>query len=199
MLRNADTAMYVAKARGKGRCEVFTDAMHEAVTSELALRNDLEAALSGRQFVVHYQPLLELSTEAVIGFEAVVRWQHPQRGLIAPADFLSLAHRAGKLHEIERTVLADACREAASWTAGPDERGVTVGVNLSPTHLQRPDLAPYVHETLARAGLNPDRLIIEVTESLDADDWTRVATTLAQLRRSGVRVALETSGPAIPR
>ncbi|MGE5765298.1 MAG: putative bifunctional diguanylate cyclase/phosphodiesterase [Mycobacterium leprae] len=194
LLRNADTAMYVAKARGKGRCEVFTQIMHEAVSNEFTLRDDLQEAVDARQFVLHYQPLLNLRTGAVLGFEALARWQHPRRGLVPPAEFIPLAERVGCLHEIERQVLSAACHAATTWPVGPHGRGLTVGVNVSPSHLQRPDLVASVQEALGDSGLDPRRLFVEVTENVDAEDWRRVATSLTQLRELGVRVALDDFG-----
>ncbi|MDA8297130.1 MAG: bifunctional diguanylate cyclase/phosphodiesterase [Actinomycetota bacterium] len=191
VLRNADTAMYVAKARGKGRAELYNAAMHEAVTSELALRDDLHVAVRDRQFVLYYQPLVDLSSNHVHGFEALIRWQHEARGLIPPDDFVPLAERLGVLHGIERQALVDACATAASWRSpGP----ASVSVNISPSHVQQPSLVEEVHQALATSGLDASRLIIEVTESVTADDWRQVATTLAGLRALGVRIALDDFG-----
>jgi diguanylate cyclase (GGDEF)-like protein len=194
LLRNADTAMYVAKAKGKGRCELFTPAMHEAVSSEYALRDDLQHAVEQGQFVLHYQPLVDLDTRAIVGFEALVRWQHPHRGLLPPADFLALAERSGHLHAIERRVLLDACHTMKQWHGRRSGESLTIGVNLSATHLQRRDAITSVRAALDASGLPPQNLFIEITEHTDADDWSRVAATLTQLRALGVRIALDDFG-----
>jgi diguanylate cyclase (GGDEF)-like protein len=190
LLRNADVAMYEAKARGKGRVELFEASMHAAVLTRLELRADLEHAISRNELRLRYQPIFALDSGELDGFEALIRWRHPTRGEIAPLGFIPLAEETGLIVSIGRWVLEQACTQAAAWNATANRR-VTISVNLSARQLREPDLVGWVRDALEHAGLAPDLLTLELTESgIMLDDEHR----LTQLRDLGVHLALDDFG-----
>ncbi len=195
LLRDADVAMYVAKARGKNRYELVTPDMLDAVNGGGATRQRLVRALAQDEFVIHYQPIVDLRNGAVRGFEALLRWQHPERGLLSPANFISAAEQTGVIVPIETEVLRRACREAASWpVALRDAPGMTVSVNISGLHLREPQVVTAVADALRGSGLPGTRLIVEVTESIAAYGDPDVLVHLEAIRALGVRVALDDFG-----
>jgi diguanylate cyclase (GGDEF)-like protein/PAS domain S-box-containing protein len=190
LLRNADVAMYEAKARGKGRVELFEARMHAAVLTRLELKADLEHAIERNELRVRYQPIYELASGELDGFEALIRWRHPTRGEIGPLDFIPLAEETGLIVPIGRWVLAQACTQARAWNEAADRR-VTVSVNLSSRQLREPAIVDWVQEALDAAGLEPELLTLELTESgLMQDDEGR----LRALRDLGVHLALDDFG-----
>jgi diguanylate cyclase (GGDEF)-like protein/PAS domain S-box-containing protein len=190
MLRNADVAMYTAKNRGKGRLELFEASMHTAVLTRLELKGDLEKALEQHEFRLRYQPVFDLHTGRLAGFEALLRWRHPVRGEIFPADFIGLAEETGLIVPIGQWVLTEACRQAKAWTDAGHGR-LEMSVNLSPRQVREADLVSWVADSLAETGLQPELLILELTESsLMQDDEGR----LRDLRNLGVRLALDDFG-----
>ncbi|MEA2550251.1 MAG: hypothetical protein QOE25_20, partial [Actinomycetota bacterium] len=167
LLRNAEAAMYIAKESGKGRHQIFESAMHESVFKRLELRAALQNALDNGEFVVHYQPVIELSTGAIVGAEALVRWDHPERGLVPPMDFIPLAEESGLIVPIGAWVLAEACRSAADLQARfPSDPPFHMAVNLSARQLTRSEIVTEVGYVLAEAGLDPGSLVLEITESM---------------------------------
>ncbi len=193
LLRNADVSMYTAKGRGKNRVEVFEAGMHEAALARLALKGDLERALDRREFVLHYQPILDLATSRLVGFEALVRWQHPDRGLVAPMTFIPVAEETGLIVALGAWVLREACRTAAAWPA-PDGRPLGISINVSGRQLQEPGFEQAVRDALAESGLAPDRLTLELTESVVMQDAESAIDVLAQLKATGVRLAIDDFG-----
>jgi diguanylate cyclase (GGDEF)-like protein/PAS domain S-box-containing protein len=194
VLRNADLAMYMAKGAGKGRCAVYRPEMHTATLGRLELLADLRTAIDSDQLRLHYQPTVQLSSGAVTGVEALVRWQHPERGLISPGDFIPLAEESGLVVPLGRWVLRQACRVAAAWPQHPQRAPVTVAVNISTRHLSDRSIVQDVQDALAASGLAPGRLVVEITETGLVDDDDVVLEVLHALKRVGVRLAVDDFG-----
>ena len=194
-LRDADIAMYRAKAAGGGTYEFFEPSMRQAVTERLGLEADLQRGIRRNEFVLHYQPILNLHSNTVIAVEALVRWQHPERGLLAPAAFIPIAEETGSIVEIGRWVLREACRQLAEWQARfPRERPLTMGVNLSARQLQQPRLAQEVARAIEQAGIDPASLVLELTETIITRDIEATMEILRDLKQQGVRLALDDFG-----
>jgi diguanylate cyclase (GGDEF)-like protein/PAS domain S-box-containing protein len=195
LLRNADVAMYTSKAAGKGRVEVFRPNMHEAVLHRLELGADLRAAVERGEFGVLYQPIVDLRSKQITGVEALLRWNHPQRGLVGPMEFIVLAEETGLVLELGRWVLEESCRQAAEWFRRfPGRAPETVSVNLSPRQLQEPDLVEVVAAALAKSGLEPHHLVLEITETVMMRDVEATVGTLHALKELGVRIAIDDFG-----
>jgi diguanylate cyclase (GGDEF)-like protein len=195
LLTHADVAMYSAKAGGKRQYAVYEPQMHARIRGKHELAAALEHAVARDEIRVHYQPIVSLAGARTVGFEALVRWDHPTRGLLLPGSFLSLAEERGLMAEIGRTVLRESCRTAAEWQrkyVGCDS--LAVAVNLSPTELLLPELADEVQQALAESGLSPNSLILEITESGAMADPAAALAALHGLRRLGVRLALDDFG-----
>lgn len=192
VMRNADLAMYQAKRAGKGRCAVFEEGMLSAAIDRLALREDLHRALATGELVNEYQPIFDLATGVVVGAEALVRWQHPTRGMLQPGAFVALAEeRSDLIVPLGRGVLERACRAAATW---PTDRALTISVNLSARQVHEPGLVSTVAEVLAATGLPASMLTLEITESVLVEDPRRAAATLGALKDLGVSLALDDFG-----
>jgi diguanylate cyclase (GGDEF)-like protein/PAS domain S-box-containing protein len=195
LLRNADIAMYTAKSRGKGRCVVYEPAMQAATLERLALTADLRRALARDELAVVYQPITSLETGRVCGVEALVRWRHPQRGLLGPGVFIPIAEETGLVVPIGRWVLEQACRQARRWqTDYPDAAPQSVSVNLSVRQLQQPALVDDVARVLCETGLEPRMLTLELTETLFMQDTDVVVDRLHALKALGVRLAVDDFG-----
>ena len=196
MLRNADLAMYGAKAAGKGCARVYAPAMHREVLERLDLEQALRGAVGRAELLLHYQPIVELRTGRIVALEALVRWQHPTRGLLGPDVFIPLAERSDVIGDIGEFVLREACREAVAWQAiaGRHRVGPAVSVNLSPVQLLDDTLPDRMIELLDAVGLSPDQLILEITEGAIMRDPGTVAHALERLRGLGVRLAVDDFG-----
>jgi diguanylate cyclase (GGDEF)-like protein/PAS domain S-box-containing protein len=192
LLRNADAAMYTAKSRGKHAIEVYEPGMHESALRRLALKGDLERAVERGELSLAYQPILDLERLAVVGAEALLRWQHPTRGLIPPSDFVPLAEETGAIVPIGRWVLEEAAREAATWPTAAG--GLSLSINVSPRQLAEPDLAETVRNVLDRAGLEPAQVMLELTEGTLIGNTAPVAIALGALEASGVQLAIDDFG-----
>jgi len=196
LLRNADLAMYMAKEQGKDRFEEFRDHMHTAIVERLELEADLRRTMTGTQeLVVHYQPVVDLDTLAIVGFEALVRWEHPLRGLLPPGSFVPFAEEVGLIDVVDRFVLAEACAQLHYW----DERDllapdVMLSVNLSARELADPGTGAAVADMLAASKFDPTRLVLEVTESAMMKDTDVVVQNLHALRALGLRIAVDDFG-----
>jgi EAL domain-containing protein (putative c-di-GMP-specific phosphodiesterase class I) len=193
LLRNADISMYSAKAQGKDRLVVYESEVHDAAIGRLQLRTDLQLALDRDEFALVYQPLVELDTSEVVGVEALLRWRHPRRGLIGPAEFVPIAEEAGLIASIGRWVLDQACLQAQVWQ-GAREAGFDLSVNLSGRQIEDPEVVDDVRGALERSGLDPQRLTLEITESVLLHDVEATITTLGRLRELGVRLAIDDFG-----
>jgi EAL domain-containing protein (putative c-di-GMP-specific phosphodiesterase class I) len=194
LLRAADVGLSIAKATGKGRYETFQPHHHAAQLDRERLQADLDHALDAEQLVMHYQPLVDLGTGRTDGYEALLRWQHPHRGLVAPADFIPLAEACGLIVPIGRWVLREATQQAATWQHPGDPAGVHVSVNVSVRQFRHPDLLHDVVDALHRSGLPAHLLTLEITESLFASDIPDVTHKLERLKDLGVRLALDDFG-----
>ena len=191
-LRNADVAMYLAKDRGKSSIAVYESALHEEALQKLELRSDLRRALRADEFVLHYQPAVDLRTREIVGFEALVRWQHPTRGLLAPGAFIDAAEESGLIVPLGSWVLAEACRAAAAMQDGLCRP--TMSVNVSARQLTGGAFVEEVVQLLDRSGLGADRLCLEITESALLSDLDGIVPHLAALRSLGVRIAIDDFG-----
>jgi diguanylate cyclase (GGDEF)-like protein/PAS domain S-box-containing protein len=194
LLRAADTAMYVAKDAGKGHYRTFEPSMHRASTERLRLGADLRGAVERGELVVHYQPIVDLPGREVTSMEALVRWQHPERGLLPPAEFIPQAERSGLIVPIGAFVIGEACRHARAWQQARPDRPVGVSVNVSGVQLQHPGFVASVSLALEEANLPPHLLTLEITESVMAIDDEAVGRRLAQLKSIGVRIAIDDFG-----
>ncbi len=189
LLKSADLAMYAAKAAGRRTYRFFEAGMETEANSRRELERDMRAALIEGGFEIHYQPLVDVESEEVVGCEALLRWWHPRRGMISPAEFIPIAEETGLIQEIGQWVLDTACREAASWPAH-----IRVAVNVSPVQFRSQTLALNVAAALASSGLDPRRLELEITEAVLIGDDEAALTTFAQLREFGVHIALDDFG-----
>ena len=190
LLRNADAAMYAAKRDGGTRTRAFEQAMHDQARERLLLRNDLQRALTDGEFTVHVQPLVDLHTGRNIGAESLLRWQHPDRGLLTPGAFLDLAEESGMMRELGHWVLRESCRIAVDWPAD-----TIVSVNVSRSQLLADDkLISEVAEALEESGLAPSRLLLEVTEYAVTSNVDRAVAMLGDLTALGVRIAMDDFG-----
>jgi len=194
LLRDADTAMYAAKRQGGGDLQLFAEHMGEEVALRLRMRSELELGLEREQFVVHYQPIVALGDGSVGGFEALVRWQHPERGMVPPNQFIPLAEQTGLIVPLGAWVLETACAEVARRRAELGRDDLYVSVNLAGRQLARPQLPAEVAEVLAATGLPATALLLEVTESSLIDDVEASARRLEELRALGVRLAIDDFG-----
>jgi diguanylate cyclase (GGDEF)-like protein/PAS domain S-box-containing protein len=194
LLRDADVSMYRAKAKGRARAVVWTEAFAEAASARLELERDLRAGLEGGELVVHYQPQVELSSGRIVGVEALVRWQHPERGLLSPGAFLDVAEESGLVVEVGRQVIATASAQVAAWRRLPGCHDLRLSVNLSAQELVRPGRTEELLQTLADAELPASAVTVEVLESVLLDAEGDVATALAAYRSTDLRLALDDFG-----
>lgn len=195
LLRSADVAMYRAKATGKAQYVVYAPRMDEDVVGRLELVADLRRARIEEEFVLHYQPTIELETGAIVGVEALLRWRHPTRGLVQPRDFIALAEETGSIVDIGRWVLAEACGQAARWRSEiPGAESLAVSVNVSTRQVRRHGLVEDVSSALSDSGLDPEALTLEITESVLARRREEMTSILEDVTRLGVRLALDDFG-----
>ena len=195
LLRDADTAMYRAKIAGRGRSQVFTGEMRSEVLAQLQLENDLRRAVDRREFEVYYQPILTLKSAAIDGFEALVRWHHPERGLVEPASFIGAAEETGIIVPLGMWVLEQACRQLCQWReADPAWAGLTMSVNLSPKLFAQPNLVREIAATLERVGLPPRLLKLELTEGILVHHPHAANAMLKELRAMGIAVCIDDFG-----
>ena len=193
LLSGADTAMYVAKARGKSRFEVFKTRMRDDALERSGLRTDLEWALARDELALHYQPVMDVPSGQVRGFEALVRWNHPRRGLLQPGDFIDLAEQSGLILPIGAWVLRQACVQAQTWRRTYDPQ-LSMAVNVSARQLLDPDLVGEVATALQESGLDPSGLVLEITESATVSDTEAAIARLEELKALGVGLAIDDFG-----
>jgi diguanylate cyclase (GGDEF)-like protein/PAS domain S-box-containing protein len=195
LIRDADAAMYQAKARGRARFEVFDGAMRARTVKRLSVENDLRRALEREELRVVYQPIVSLKDGSPVAVEALLRWQHPVRGLLAPGEFIPVAEESGLIESIGRWVLDTACAQAAEWNAArPTVPALGIAVNLSARQFAQRELEQTVLHALASSGIEPSSLCLEITESVLLDEPERVRETIDRIARHGVRFALDDFG-----
>ena len=195
MLRDADIAMYHAKSHGRAHYEVFDLAMREHVMARLEMETDLWKAIENHEFVVHYQPILETVSHHIVGFEALVRWQHPARGLLLPSEFIKIAEEIGLIVPLGYWVLEEACTQIQKWQRQyASEQPLTINVNLSARQCAQTDLVDMVASILKKTGLDPSYLKLELTESLIVEDSEATVTMLLKLREIGVQIQIDDFG-----
>jgi len=194
LLREADLAMYRAKSTGRGRYELFAREMHEAVLARVDLETSLRDALDTGQLEVFYQPIHQLDSSRVTSAEALVRWRHPARGLVSPAEFIPLAEETGLIIPLGRWVLEQACIEAASWAELVGPAAPKVSVNLSALQLTQTDIVDDVHRVLRHSGLDPARLVLEITESLLMEGTEETRSAFHRLHGLGVQLSIDDFG-----
>ena len=195
ILRDADTAMYRAKSLGKSRHAVFDREMHTRAVNLLHLENDLRRALHRREFAVYYQPIVALATGEVQGFEALLRWRHPEHGFIPPDEFIPVAEETGLILPIGSWALEEACRQMREWQAQfPQAAGMYVSVNLSARQFANPELCEQIKEALRTTGLGPQSMKLEITESVVMENVEKAVEMLRQLRALGVESSIDDFG-----
>lgn len=195
VIRDADTAMYRAKERGKARYEIFDTAMHTRAVTLLRLETDLRRAIDNNELCVYYQPIMTVANGELHGFEALVRWHHPERGIVSPNDFIPLAEETGLILPLGLNVLRESCRQLRKWHRHSlSERDLIMSVNLSGKQLTQPDLVQRIEEVLHECQLKPWHLKLEVTESVVMENPEVAAITLAKLRELGVLLSIDDFG-----
>lgn len=195
LLRHADLALYHAKRQGRSKLVYWQPDLGEAVANRLQLETDLRQAVNGDQLVLHYQPLISLTTGQLLGFEALVRWNHPRRGMLPPLEFISIAEESGLIIEVGEWVLRTACETAAGWhRVSPDRSPLEISVNLSAAQLSDPDLEARVSSVLDDTGFDPSMLVLELTESVFVDRADQASEKLSRLAKHGLRLAIDDFG-----
>lgn len=189
LMANADAALYQAKGEARGSVRFFAAELGARVRERRDIQNDLQLALTNGEFFLHYQPQNKIASNKTIGFETLVRWQCPKRGLVAPGLFIPLAEESRLIISLGEWILREACREAASWP-----QPLTVAVNISPIQFHHGDLPALVHSILLETGLKPSRLELEITEGVLIDDFSRAVSILRKLKSIGVQIAMDDFG-----
>jgi len=195
LLRNADIAMYSAKAAGKARFVTFRPHMQEQIHDRLRLEQDIDLALARDEFFLEFQPVIDLTSRELLGVEALLRWRHPRRGIVMPTDFISVAEDSSRIIELGRRALVDACTQVRSWSeSAPAGSGLRVAVNISGRHLQQGNLVADVRHALEVSGLDPGCLVIEMTEGTIMQNTGANLERFRELKSLGIRLAIDDFG-----
>lgn len=195
LLRDADTAMYRAKSQGTGQTVLFDEPMHLFAVAQLTLESELRRALERAELRVHYQPIVATGSGEVLGFEALARWEHSERGMVSPIEFIPLAEETGLINEIGNWVLTEACRQLQEWRqAFPERPDLSVSVNLSAKQFLQPDLVERIDAVIAATGVEPCHLVLEITESVLMHNPEAANKTLLELKARGVHLYVDDFG-----
>jgi diguanylate cyclase (GGDEF)-like protein/PAS domain S-box-containing protein len=195
MIRNADIAMYRAKSKGKARHQVFDQAMHDEALSQLQIETDLRQALGRNEFRLHYQPIFDLDTKTLVGFEALIRWQHPKRGMVPPNEFIPIVEENGLIIPLGRWIIYESCRQMREWQdTNPGAANLTMSVNLSCKQFLQLDLAEQVMAMLVATRLEPEFLKLEITESHVMENGDAAVKMMNRLRSLGIELSLDDFG-----
>jgi diguanylate cyclase (GGDEF)-like protein/PAS domain S-box-containing protein len=194
ILRDADTAMYRAKVRGTGRVEIFDPTMQARALARLKLETDLRRALERQELRLHYQPIVSLETGSITGLEALVRWQHPERGLVGPSEFIPVAEETGLIIPLCSWVVREACRRATSWHRKFPGRPLSISMNLTSTHFTEPEVMRGISAALAETGMQGHDLALEITESVMMSEFDDVVPVLLQLKEQGIGLHIDDFG-----
>jgi diguanylate cyclase (GGDEF)-like protein/PAS domain S-box-containing protein len=195
VLRDADIAMYRAKASGKARYEIFDPTMRDLIMERLMLEGDLRRALDSDELIPYYQPIVSLDTGRTTGFEALVRWNHPKRGLLTPDAFIGIAEETGLIIAIDRLVLREACTQLKEWqTMYRSDPPLTISVNLSVKQVTQPDFIEFIQHTLDETGVSPNCLKLEITESVIMDNFEYTASVFGKIQNLGVQIEIDDFG-----
>lgn len=195
VLRDADIAMYRAKANGRARYEIYDAIMRQRILDRLTLEAELRTALDTDDLLVHYQPILEISTGLVAGFEALARWNHPRTGMMYPGQFLPIAEETGLIISLDRWVLRQACHQTVVWQKQyPKMSGLSISVNISSRQIIQPDFIPYLKKVLHETRLDPGCLLLEITENTIMESFDQTAVVLQELRQLGVKIHIDDFG-----
>ncbi|MBF2098706.1 MAG: EAL domain-containing protein [Gloeomargaritaceae cyanobacterium C42_A2020_066] len=195
LLRDADTAMYRAKSKGKSRYEIFDAGMHAQALARLHLENDLRGAIEREEFILHYQPIVHLETGELVGFESLIRWQHPHLGLRFPGDFITAAEETGLITNLDYWALGAACQQLMTWqSASPSLKGLKITVNLSAQDLRRDDLLTVLNQALSQWKIPRDCLTLEITESMLIEDVELTIDLLTQIKTQGLQISIDDFG-----
>jgi diguanylate cyclase (GGDEF)-like protein len=194
LLRNADIAMYHAKTAGDSGCAVFDTGMYTNAVGRLQLETDLRQAIKEKDFCLHYQPIVSIKNGIIVGYEALVRWQHSDRGLIYPSQFIHVAEETGLIRELGQWVLQESCRQLKTWQRSlPDGASLTISVNISSKQLL-PNFVDEIKDTLKDAALAPGDLVLEITESIIMENAQVIAPMLTQLKELDVKIHIDDFG-----
>jgi len=195
LLRDADTAMYRAKAQGKARYKVFDPAMYQEAMQLLEIENDLRKAIEREELIIYYQPIISLHTGRISGFEALVRWQHPTRGIIAPTEFIPIAEETGLINAIDIWMLQSACHQLRIWQKHPaTPANLTISVNLSARLFNQPNLIAQIDQIIDATKINPSNLAIEITESVIMENTNVVKTIIAEIKKRKIKLVMDDFG-----
>lgn len=194
LLREADTALYAAKARGRARLEQFDDELHRRAEKRVQIESDLRAALREAQLFVEYQPQVRLTDGYVVGVEALVRWRHPEHGIVPPGDFIPVAEDCGLIVRIGQEVLLQSCRQLAAWTRAMPGRSLTMTVNVSPRQMAEPTFFTELRQVIAETQIDPTALCLEITESAMMSATEEVVGLLNRIKELGVYIAIDDFG-----
>ncbi len=195
LLRDADTAMYRAKLAGKAQHALFDEKMHAEVMASLRLENDLRWAVERKEFVIHYQPIVALESGRICAFEALVRWKHPVRGMVYPAEFVPVAEEKGLIVPLGRWVMQEACRQLRAWNDKlPPERALSININVSKRQVMEPGYVDLVHAVLEETGVEGRHVGLEITENLIMEQTAKIIRVLLQLQRTGITLHMDDFG-----
>jgi EAL domain-containing protein (putative c-di-GMP-specific phosphodiesterase class I) len=195
MLRDADVAMYRAKAKGKAQYQIFDRTMHQNALQQLKFETEMRYALERGEFSLHYQPIIELKTNDLKGFEALVRWNHPTRGMVSPMEFIPTAEENGLILPLGKWILQESCRQLRKWQNHNSLAAtIAISVNLSSKQFLQPDLSQQVAAVLEETGLSPSCLKLEITESHFLDNTEMAIVTMNRLRELGIEISLDDFG-----